>query len=82
MKPIEDIDQHTVAHDATTLGIAGTLGLLAGAVTDSPAMGVAAAGAIVVTGIGGMAIGPVRRTVNRAVMAFNPAQAEPEEEAK
>lgn len=80
MKPIEDVDQHTVAHDATTLGVAGTLGLLAGAATESPAMGLAAAGVVAVTGIGGMAIGPVRRTVNRAVLAFAPARPEPEEE--
>jgi hypothetical protein len=80
VKPIEDADEHTVAHDAVSIGVAGALGLLAGAVTESPAMGVATAGVVVVVGIGGMAVGPIRRTVNRAVLAFAPSEPEQAEE--
>jgi hypothetical protein len=69
VKPIKDVDDHLVAHDVTSITVAGVLGAAAVAVTGSPEAGVAAAGVIAATGIGGMKIGPVRRGVNRAVLA-------------
>lgn len=69
MKPVDSTDSHLVAHDVTSLGTAGVLGLTATAVTGSPEAGLVTAALISVTGIGSMRIGPVRRTVNRAVVA-------------
>lgn len=69
MKPIQDVDDHLVAHDVASITVAGVLGAAAVAVTGSPEAGIAAAGLIAATGIGGMKVGPVRRTVNRAALA-------------
>lgn len=69
MKPIQDVDDHLVAHDVASITVAGVLGAAAVAVTGSPEVGVAAAGLIATAGIGGMKVGPVRRTVNRAALA-------------
>lgn len=69
MKPINDVDDHLVAHDVASITVAGVLGAAAVAITGSPETGLAAAGFIAATGIGGMKVGPVRRTVNRAALA-------------
>jgi hypothetical protein len=69
VKPIKDVDDHLVAHDVASITVAGVLGAAAVAVTGSPEAGIAAAGVIATTGIGGMKVGPVRRTVNRAALA-------------
>lgn len=69
-KTVENIDDHTVAHDTATLGISTTLGVAAAAVTGDPAVGVATTVGLTAIGIGAMRVGPVRRTVNRAVLAF------------
>jgi hypothetical protein len=69
VKPIKDVDDHLVAHDVASITVAGVLGAAAVAVTGSPEAGIAAAGVIATTGIGGMKVGPVRRTVNRATLA-------------
>lgn len=66
---MKHIDEHTVAHDATSLSVAGVLGLTAAAVTGSPEMAFIAAGAVSAAGIGAMRIGPVRRAVNQGVLA-------------
>lgn len=76
MKPIENVDDHLVVHDAASVTVAGVLGAAAVAVTGSPEAGVAAAGVIAVMGIGGMKVGPVRRTVNRAAIAVSNAMPE------
>lgn len=68
---MKDVDQHLVAHDTTTLGVAGVLSLAAVAVTGSPEIAIATAGAVSATGIGAMRyLGPVRRTVNRSAFAL------------
>lgn len=68
MKGIENIDDHLVIHDATTVGISTTLGVLASAVTGDPATGIATAAVLTAAGIGAMKVGPVRRSVNRAAV--------------
>lgn len=68
MKPVENIDDHLVAHDVTSLGAAGVFGLTATAITGSPEMGIATAALVTVTGVGCMRIGPFRRGVNRAAL--------------
>jgi len=73
VKRIEDIDDHLVAHDAATLAVSGALGVVAAAVTGDPAVGVATTGILTAAGIGGMKVGAVRRTVNRAVLAVDEA---------
>lgn len=79
MKPIEDVDDHLVVHDVASVTVAGVLGAAAVAVTGSPEAGVAAAGVIATMGIGGMKVGPVRRTVNRAAIAVSNAMPERKE---
>lgn len=74
MKQVENLDDHLVVHDTASLTVAGVLGLAAGAMTGSPELGLAAAGVISATGIGGMRIGPVRRGVNRAALTLAPAR--------
>jgi hypothetical protein len=76
VKPIEDVDDHLVVHDVTSITVAGVLGATAAAVTGSPEAGVAAAGVIATMGIGGMKVGPVRRTMNRAAIAVSNAMPE------
>lgn len=76
MKPIENVDDHLVVHDVVSVTVAGVLGAAATAVTGSPEAGVAAAGVITTIGIGGMKVGPVRRTVNRAAIAVSNAMPE------
>lgn len=76
MKPIEDVDDHLVVHDVASVTVAGVLGAAAMAVTGSPEAGVAATGVIATMGIGGMKVGPVRRTVNRAAIAMSNAMPE------
>jgi hypothetical protein len=66
---VKDIDEHTVVHDATSLSMAGVLGLTAAAVTGSPEMALITASAVSAAGIGAMRIGPVRRAVNQGVLA-------------
>lgn len=68
MKQVDSLDDHLVVHDTASLTIAGVLGLAAGAVTQSPEVGIAAAGAVSALGIGGMRVTPVRRGVNRAAL--------------
>ena len=69
MKPLDSIDDHSVAHDATSVGVGGVLGLVAAAVTGSPEAAVVTAGAVTALGIGGMRLGPIRRGINRAVIS-------------
>ena len=71
MKPIQNVDDHLVAHDVASITVAGVLGAAAVAVTGSPELGIAAASAITATGIGGMRVGPVRRGVNRMAIAVS-----------
>lgn len=76
MKPVENVDEHNVIHDAATLSVAGVLGLAAVAVTGSPEVGFAAAGTISALGIGAMRVGPVRRGVNRLALELAPVNQE------
>ena len=69
MKGIESDDQHLVVHDATTVAIATTLGVVASVVTGDPMVGAATTGTLSALGIGAMEVGPIRRTVNRAALA-------------
>ncbi len=71
---IQSTDDHLVLHDATILAVAGVLGGAAGAVSGSPEIGAATAMTVAGLGITAMAkVGPVRRTVNRAVIAVSEA---------
>lgn len=73
MKRIEDIDDHLVAHDAATLAVSGALGVVAAAVRMLVVATPTAGSPVTAAGIGGMKVGAVRRTVNRAVLAVDEA---------
>lgn len=69
MKKLDHLDEHLVVHDAATVGAATILGVAAAVITGEPGAGLATTGLLSAVGIGGMKVGPVRRTVNRAALA-------------
>lgn len=79
MKKINHLDEHLVMHDATTIGAATVLGVAAAVITGEPGAGLATTGLLSAVGIGGMRVGPVRRTVNRAALAVAEITPKPED---
>jgi hypothetical protein len=67
---IQDPDDHLVIHDVASVVVAGALGMAGALVTGSPEVGLMATGAMAVTGIGSMRIGPVRRGINTVAMTL------------
>lgn len=65
-----DYDDNLAICDTSTLIVAGALGSLGGAVTDSTGLGVASAIIIAATGLGLMRIDPVRRKTNATALAL------------